>query len=428
MISRRKSLGILASAVYTCAGGWSAERCLYALAASTDDFVELKFPAVLFSLGPDAREILWGAQLFTAAQGIDYVLCSRDGKLAVMGGPPDLRDQLVVLSFASPGRPRPLKLDLKGMYVGGRHLVWFQEGFWLAVRLYRDRKFQLLGVQLDDLSVKEFKPEQLYQQFAIDGEAGGLLPNNDFAYLEQAAGSRRLMVAEWPPPRFPSPFVLPGSVSFSEKDLIRLSVANREFAAVISEDTRVWKGMDGYTPVRLLDQRKQTWHSIEVPGALSAFRGFGPWLVVHVRFNLEPKPVRGVPLSRDENEVALKHSPGQGRRHQSISPTGPTFDSRAGERQIYQPGLIYLYHVPTRRKIVEETGQGDTEVLWVENDRVLYRCDRILYEARIDGISLKDKRKLIERDFIADVHWVFYGPPSPPPPDPPWTVFKDYEK
>ena len=149
----------------------------------------------------------------------------------------------------------------------------------------------------------------------------------------------------------------------------------------------------------------------EAAGA-SLARAFGPWLVAQVR----------------ELREEYTPSPGQSARRQQRSATGPAYDSVAQIFRLYQPGLLFLYHVPSRRRIVEETGQGDTEVPWVENDRVLYRCDRVLYEARIEGTMLKDKRKLIERDFVADVHWVFYGPPSPPPPDPPWTAFKDYEK
>ena len=73
--------------------------------------------------------------------------------------------------------------------------------------------------------------------------------------------------------------------------------------------------------------------------------------------------------------------------------------------------------------VAAETGQGDSEVLWVEDSRILYRCGCALYGASIEGVRLVDRRKLLERDFIADVHWAFYGPPSPAPPNPPWTPF-----
>jgi hypothetical protein len=425
VISRRQVLGILAAAACTRRGAWGADRGLYALTASTDQYAELRFPAVLVSLGADATSVSWAAELLTETQGVGHIRYSLEGGLIVVGEHSGFGGQAVVVRFEAPGRPRPLKLDLGGMFLGALHLVWFQGSLYLAVNLFLDGRFKLIGIRLDDLSSGELKPEQLYQDFAIDGDGGGLVPDSDRAYLEQPAGSRRLMFAEWPPPRFPSPFTLPPGVSFSLKALPELSAVNRELAVVSSRDTRVWNGMDGFTPVQLLDRQKGIWHSIEVPGAQSAFRAFGTWLAVHVRYNLKPKPRRDIPEVREDGQAPLKPSPGADRRRQGVSFTGPSFDSRAGDQQIYQPGLIFLYHVPSRRRIVEETGQGDTEVLLVEGDKVLYRCDRILYEARIDGTRLTDKRKLIERDFIADVHWVFYGPPSPPPPDPPWTAFSD---
>jgi len=426
MVTRRNVLGTLAAAACARRGAWGAERSLYAVTASTDPYIGLKFPSVLARIASESAEILWTAQLMTADKGVDWALYSLEGRAVVLAAQQYIVGDFTVLLFDSPGKPRALRVDLGGMSAVGRHLVWFEGRLHLALSLYHDGKRRLLGIRLDDLAVEEFQPVQLYRDFAIDGEAGGLIPNPDRAYLEQPEGSRRLMFAEWPR-RFPSPFILPAGSSFAFRDLPELSAVNREIAVVTSRDTRVWDGMNGFTPVRLFDRQRETWHTIEAPGAQSAFRAFGVWVATHVRYNLKPKPQRGVPEVR-EDAPPLKLSPGADSRRQGFSTTGPSFDSRAGNLQVYQPGLIWLYHVPTRRRIVEETGQGDTEVLWVEDGHVLYRCDRALYEARIDGTRLRNHRKLIERDFIADVHWVFYGPPSPPPPDPPWAAFKDYEK
>ena len=282
-------------------------------------------------------------------------------------------------------------------------------------------------MRLNDLHTKEVRPQVAYREFAVDGAPGGLFPASEFAFMERPADSRRLVVAEWVPPRFESLIVLPEDITFSPKDLISLSAANSDLLALTSRDTPVWRGAEGFTPVWLLDRRRKSWHSIRIPGGTSRLRAFGEWLAVHVRYNLVERPERGATVVRDSSFV-MTPSPGAERRREGMMDTGPGFDAYASDMQTLQPGLIYLYHVPTRTRIVKETGQGDTEVLWVEDDRVLYRCDRTLFEAPVEGASLGEPRKLIEHDFIADVHWVFYGPPSPPPPDPPWPTFQNYEK
>jgi hypothetical protein len=411
MLTRRSAVELLAIGAFLPCGRAEDRKELYAITASPQPYGDLVFPGVLFSLGAAAREVQWASSLCLPTQGVEYVLYSFEQKVAVLAGPKNAANEIVILSFGSPGGPRTVKVDLQGMFVVGRHFVFIGGRLHLALKLSRDAKYRFLAVRIDDLQVREATAAELYQEFAIDGFVGGLTANNDFAAFRQPAGSRTLVVAEVMP-RLPSSVTLPTDQTFPPDENIGLFAANKEILAFTAGQMRLRTGPEATTPYRLLDRRSGTWHSINVPAGGSQARVFGPWLVAQARGLQEE----------------YSPSPGQSARRQQNSATGPAYDSVARGLRLYQPGLIWLYHVPTRRKIVEETGQGDTEVLWVEGDKVLYRCDRILYEARIDGTSLKDKRKLIERDFIADVHWVFYGPPSPPPPDPPWTAFKNYEK
>ena len=269
-------------------------------------------------------------------------------------------------------------------------------------------------------------PESAYQNFLVDGAAGGGFPRTEFAFLEQPPDSRRLVVAEWKPPRFPSPIEVPLSVKFPDGDLISLSAANSRILALTSRETKIWKGAEGFTTVWLLDRSLNSWHSVRVPG-VSRLRAFGEWLVAHVVYNLREKPKRGEVRVR-ESPGDLPLSPGSAQRMKGRTPTGLGFDAVMNDMGVMQPGLLWLYHVPSKRLIADETGQGDTEVLWIEEPRVLYRCAQTLYEARIEGTRIVDRRKLIEQDFIRDVHWVFYGPPAPPPADPPYPPFRAYER
>ena len=428
-LSRRQLTWMLFGGSSSLAGAMhnGQDRRLYLLAGGVWPNGDWKFAAVLFRLDEARREVAWAAALIPQPAGLECVVYSFENHVLLVASPQAVMNEWAVVNFARPGSPRAFRIGTGPAGILSPHLVHMDGAVCLTLKLISERERRLVAIRLTDLEIKVVAPQAAYQEFAIDGAVGGLYPRSEFAFLEQPVSARRLVVAEWTPPRFNSPIVLPGDIRFSPDDLISLSAANSSLLVLTSRGTRVWRGEDGFTPVWLLDGSEGTWHSIRVPGGVSRLRAFGSWVNAHVIYNLVDKPKPGQTIIRDGSDP-IKPSPGAGLRRQGPGLTGPGFDQYALDQQVYQPGLIWLYHVPTRRRIVEETGQGDTEVLWVEDGHVLYRCDRALYEARIDGTRLRNHRKLIERDFIADVHWVFYGPPSPPPPDPPWAAFKDYEK
>lgn len=416
-MSRRELLAILPICGHR-SGTTSGEE-LYVVTACPQPYGDMKFPALMFCLGPDGRHVRWATELVTADQGVDFVLYSCEARYLVAAGPKSTPANIVAVALDAPGRPRSALLDLHGLSVVRRHLVWIDNHLCLAIQEYAEGKQQFIAIRLDDLSTQIVGPRRLYGTFAIDGDPGGLILDRDFAYLEQFPGSRLLMVAE-AMPRFPSSIVLPHDIVFAPKDLVRLCAINRDVIVLTSGESSVWKGFEGHSVFQVQDRRKNSWQSVNVPGGPSAVRAFGEWLAFHIRYNLAERPNSGATSS---NSYTPRPSPGRDHRRQRSSATGAPFDWAADFLRVYQPGLIYLYNVPTGRRIIKDTGQGDTEVLLVRGDRVLYRCDRILYEARITGGTLNDPSRLLEKDFIADVHWAFYGPPAGPPSDPPWKAF-----
>lgn len=407
-MTRRSLTRLLAGGALCGVAPGDTEGGFYALTASLHPEGDLLFPSVLFRIDLREGKVVWASNLFTADRGVHFVLHSFERRLLVLAGPQYFPNDIVVLRFDSPGSPRKVSIELEAMVVVGRHLVSMSGDLHLAIRLFRNGQYRFIALRLDDLEVREALPGDLYREFAIDGFVGGCISNNDFAFHYQPAGSRRLVVAETPPPRLPSWVVLPDGLSFRPDQPIGLHVANNEVLVFRPGRASLPKGPAGTTPFHVLIRRTGEWRSFVAPGGTSLARGFGAWVAVQVR------------ELREKDEL----SPGADQRRNKLSPTGAPYDLIITGFRLYQPGVVYLYHAPSQRWIVEETGQGDTEVLWVKDEKVLFRCDRTLYEARIDGTRLSDKRKLIERDFIADVHWVFYGPPSPPPPDPPWRAFQ----
>jgi len=401
-------------------------RRLYLLSGSSWPIGELLFPAVLFALDDSWRGIDWASTLIGDKAGLAYVLYSHEGRFLITAGPAWVRSDWVVVSFDKPGAPRIFRTDPGPATILNPHLVAMSGEPWLTLQFSAEKQRRLLAVRLSTFETREVTPESAYQNFLIDGAAGGGFPRTEFAFLEQPPDSRRLVVAEWMPPRFPSPIEVPEFVRFPDGDLISLSAANSRILALTSKETTIWKGVEGYTAVWLLDRNRNSWHSVRVPG-VSRLRAFGEWLVAHVVYNLREKPKRGEVWVR-ESSGDLPLSPGSAQRLNGRTPTGLGFDALMDDLEMLQPGLLWLYHVPSKRLIFEETGQGDTEVLLVEDARVLYRCAQTLYAARIEGTRLVGRRRLIERDFIRDVHWVFYGPPAAPPPAPQYPPFRAYER
>lgn len=409
--TRRTLVRALTAGIYGVTASGQSQIALYALTASPQPYGDLRFPSVLFRLDLSGGRIVWASSLIAADQGGDFVLYSFENKTLVVAGPKSRPSEIVVLRFASPQQPSKTTVDLRGMSVARRHFVKIDGRLHLALGLALNSRSRLIAIDLADQQAREVEPKEAYREFAIDGFVGGLVANNDFAFFEQPAGSNRLVVGETMP-RLPSFAEVPTNITFPPGRASGLHVSNGEILVFRPGRELLPKGSEATTSFHIFNRSANEWHSISVPGGASLARGFGPWLGVQVR------------EIRDEYEA----SPGSEKRRDKLSPTGPPFDSVARSFRLYMPGLIYLYHVPTRRRIIEKTGQGDTEVLWVEDEHVLYRCDQTLYEARIEGTRLVDRQKLIEQDFIRDVHWVFYGPPAPPPPDPPYPPFRAYER
>lgn len=392
--------------------GWSAtgERRLYLVSGAVWPDGEDRYPAVLYGLDSGGSNVEWARALVPASDGMNALLYSFDEQLLLISSPAAVGNRWAVLRFPRPGAPQSFAIATERETLLRPHLVRFDEESWLTVVQMKEgdsAEGSLIGVRLGDLAQRNLDPGSALRFLLLDGSLGGAYPYAEFADLHLSNNSSNLLLSEWRrTTRIATGIVLPRGKTYAPEDRIVLMPANRHYFALSSIDTRIRGASDGSTPVHVYDRQDKTWHSLTVPGGQTGFRAFGEWLSANIAYR-----------------AAGRISPGAEERRNRVSPTGPGFDAYALDRDLFQPGLIWLYHVPTGRKVVAETYQGDTEVLWVSDGRILYRCDRALFEARVDGLSLVGHRKLLERDFIADVHWVFYGPPSPPPPNPPWTPF-----
>lgn len=100
-----------------------------------------------------------------------------------------------------------------------------------------------------------------------------------------------------------------------------------------------------------------------------------------------------------------KESPGRRMRRQEVSRTGKPFDVVFARD--YLPGTISFYNVQTGHYFTHETGQGDSEVIWMDGDRVLLRMNDALCWTAIDGSRLLPPQLLVKHEVVPDIHWAF---------------------
>ena len=70
-------------------------------------------------------------------------------------------------------------------------------------------------------------------------------------------------------------------------------------------------------------------------------------------------------------------------------------------------GKLFVSNQKTGVHYEIDTGEADSEVVWADDDHVLYRVNDQLLEARVDGGKLLRAAILASGDEVVQVHWVF---------------------
>jgi hypothetical protein len=141
------------------------------------------------------------------------------------------------------------------------------------------------------------------------------------------------------------------------------------------------------------------WKVLQLDGdaRISRFRIFGSWLATIAGFS-NPS-----------------HKPGPGRESES----NEMIDTYTSVKHLYGNFYGYLYFSPGRlslqnlddgRRIVIDTRQEDSEILWIGTDEVLYRVNDTIFQARIVGEKLREPSVIVEDEQVPEIHWAFWGP------------------
>jgi hypothetical protein len=146
------------------------------------------------------------------------------------------------------------------------------------------------------------------------------------------------------------------------------------------------------------DRTGNQWGIIQTEGNSSTLRLFGHWLaesVANWSSNHGPNPGRENERTWDEKTDRL--------------PPVQRLYEQFGQQQYARPGILALQNLADERKIRIETDQEDSEVLWADDDSVLYRVNDGIYQAKIVGDKLRDATLIVKDEDVPEVHWVFWS-------------------
>ncbi len=344
----------------------------------------------IFSLGGSLASPL--LTLGDPEKGCDALLIDYDRRMLVVTSPSLTPSRVDVVSFDAPAKSRsaPLAYDSK-MSVIAEHLLDTGQDLQLALTLGNAHTQALAGVDLTTLAAVPIT----WQDYRDAYVAGTFGVGQTWSHTVELRVHDGGLLA----PRFPktvaADFALKLPAGFTPpSDAIAFLEVNNSDVAVVSlsnEQSPSSSGV-GFKSDHVYVKATQSWQVLKVPGAVSWARGFGTWIAYVVA-----EPFHGV------------ESPGKQARLASHVVSGHPVEEMFQDADAYFPGTLFLYDTASGASVTIETGQGDSEPLWISGNTVYYRVNQSLYSATIAGSTVKNATAIMSGEAVGQIHWAFAG-------------------
>jgi hypothetical protein len=262
---------------------------------------------------------------------------------------------------------------------------------------------------LKDLSQHELTPED-YKNTIIVGSPASAIEGWDYLNLYSNPYDGRLFIPVTPDttkrPVFP--YILPDSLQLKKKKLLALLVNNNACAVIVVDRIASSNTELGASILYIYNKINNKWFRFKIKGNNDSMRGYKNWIAGTVVSN-NVKLIFNDKGQLKEKINFNRVSPGIEKRRQKGTKYGTFFDMRANFYDYYFPGILYLLDVNTLKYIEWETGQGDSEILLVQQDIVYYRINDEIYKAPIINNEKLGKPILLVKDkeIVPDIHWAF---------------------
>jgi len=272
----------------------------------------------------------------------------------------------------------------------------------------KERIIKVYGWNVNNFIKKELSSDD-YRFAVIVGSPASAIEGWDYIQLYSIPNNGQLTLPVTPDtlkrPIFP--YVLPDTLQIRKNKLMAIVVNNQQYTAVLTGNTNSSPEKIGNSELYIFNKLKTIWFKFTIKGSNNSIRGFGNWLAGSVVSDDEQ--IIYDELGREKDKIEFNRaSPGKESRRQKGTSTGTSFDFRTDFNKLYYPGILYLLKVPTHKYIEWSTGQGDSEILLVQDEIVYYRINDKIYKAPIlNGEKLGTPVLLVTDTRVPDIHWAF---------------------
>ncbi len=305
-------------------------------------------------------------------------------------------DSLLVFSINS--------MELKRVLVGkpGYGIVAYANNYLLKLSDSLLIIFDLVNSELDDRLYNSYEISnlkyidsvdlRLYKNVYLTGYIGGEVVGSDYilAYSREEDGYLEILVTGDRSKRPCFPYELPEQYRFNTYAR-QLICVNNDTYFLVSGNEQHGVNVLGRVSLFIYDKKGQEWSEKMLAGTLPRIRGFSKWLCGYIGDDSESllnKQLSGSSLWKD--------------RETGLSPA-------LRYEGMYAPGILYFYNPSTKVYFELSTNQADSEVVLIQDNKVIYRVYDELYETEIvRGKKLGKSVLLLKSDYVPDIHWAFY--------------------
>jgi hypothetical protein len=257
-----------------------------------------------------------------------------------------------------------------------------------------------------NFSKKELTPDD-YRNVIIIGSPASAIEGWDYIQLYSNAKNGKLILPVTPD-TLKCPILsyeLPDSLQLKKEKLLAMLVNNNNYSVIVVDRKSSSISELGESVLYIYNKINNKWYVFKIKGDNDSMRGFGNWIAGSVVSNNVKLIFNEKGQLKDKIEYN-RISPGKEKRRQEGTKYGTYFDMRTGF--YYYPGILYLLNINTQKYIEWNTGQGDSEILLVQDEIVYYRVNDEIYKANIiNGEKLGQSELLIKDERVPDIHWTF---------------------
>ncbi len=371
---------------------------------------EERAPTHLYRLAQESKTLTDVLELLPGSERTDFIRAYHDLRLLLVATPHFKPERLILLSMDQPCRPRSVDLGSTRFLPVYKYLLDIpNKGLYLAlVGFSQELGHQLLTVNLatgqeETLDVSALRFARLPGVSAIGHEDSYQMdllidPSGSVGLAWMEKDDKRLIDLGWP--------VLPDADRALKKKQARWQVAGVDQAM---GDATWWVGTKSFDLIlardendvgknvvfRLLESSQGTWREAAFPGepptGLTELKPFGRWLAA------VPVGKRIEGFSKELAERVRSEKRENDHRYSKLLLANPK-------------GEIFLYDTSTGKNYTIRTGDIESEVLLIENDRVYYRIKDRLYRSDIGQGRVEEPVLLAQDPALTSVYWAFSGP------------------